>query len=139
MVKVRSGNDETVHYFLTPKQVEDFKLANSDIFGSDTEVERKKDGPTRRAKVSDLHLESKAISDLLDKLTKKGLAVDHYAAQDKPLFELTEGEGERATVTPLFSIPEILSGVKPSVRKASRCIASRDWAKWTPRNFLRRR
>ena len=117
MVKVRSGNDETVHYFLTPKEVEDFKLANSDIFGSDTEVERKKDGPTRRAKVSDLHLESKAISDLLDKLTKKGLAVDHYAAQDKPLFELTEGEGERASVTPLFSIPEILSGVKAVGKK----------------------
>jgi DNA gyrase subunit B len=43
---------------------------------------------------------------------KKGLAVDHYAAQDKPLFELSEGEGERANVTPLFSIPEILEGVK---------------------------
>ncbi len=40
------------------------------------------------------------------------MAVDHYTAQDKPLFELTEGEGERATTTPLFSIPEILSSVK---------------------------
>ncbi|MGH7979716.1 MAG: DNA gyrase subunit B, partial [Limisphaerales bacterium] len=39
-------------------------------------------------------------------------AVDHYAAQDKPLFELIEGEGEKANVTPLFSIPEILSSVK---------------------------
>jgi DNA gyrase subunit B len=38
--------------------------------------------------------------------------VDHYIAQDKPLFELVEGEGERATVTPLFSIPEILNAVK---------------------------
>ncbi len=112
MVKVRSGNDETVHYFLTVEEVEEFKLANNDIFGSDTEVERKKDGPTRRAKVSNLHLESKAIADLLGKLSRKGLQVDHYAAQDKPLFELVEGEGERATVLPLFSIPEILEGVK---------------------------
>src|ERR1019366_4634973 len=57
------------------------------------------------------------IADLLGKLSKKGLAEDHYAAQDKPLFELTEGEGERATVTPLFSIPEILNGVKTVGKK----------------------
>src|SRR5882757_2330127 len=112
MVKVRSGNDEKVHYFLSKEEVDEFKAANNDLFGSDTEVERRKDGPTRRAKESNLHLESKAITDLLGKLLKKGLAVDHYAAQDKPLFELSEGEGERANVTPLFSIPEILEGVK---------------------------
>ncbi len=118
MVKVRDGNDETVHYFLTAAELEVFKLSNPDLFGSDTEiVERKKEGPTRRAKVSDLHLESKAIADLLGKISKKGLAVEHYAAQDKPLFELTEGEGERASVTPLFSIPEILSAVKAVGKK----------------------
>ncbi len=117
MVKVRSGNDETVHYFITNEELEGFKLQNGDLFGTDTEFERKKDGPTRRAKVSDLHLESKATADLLGKLAKKGLAVDHYTAQDKPLFELTEGEGERASVTPLFSIPEILNGVKTVGKK----------------------
>jgi DNA gyrase subunit B len=117
MVKVRDGNDETVHYFITGDELDAFKSANNDLFGSDTEVERKKDGPTRRAKVSDLHLESKATADLLGKLAKKGLAVDHYTAQDQPLFELTEGEGERATVTPLFSIPEILTGVKTVGKK----------------------
>jgi DNA gyrase subunit B len=112
MAKVRDGNDETVHYFLNGDEVENFKLANNDLFGSEAEAERKKDGPTRRAKISGLHLESKAIVELLDKLSKKGLAVEHYAAQDKPLFELIEGEGERANVSPLFSIPEILAGVK---------------------------
>jgi DNA gyrase subunit B len=118
MIKVRDGNDETVHYFLSSKEVDAFKAENADLFGGDTEmIEKKKEGPTRRAKVSDLHLESKAIADLLSKLTKKGLATDHYAAQDKPLFELTEGEGERATTTPLFSIPEILSGVKAVGKK----------------------
>jgi DNA gyrase subunit B len=117
MVKVRDGNDETVHYFLSSKEVDEFKAANGDLFGGDTEVERRKDAPTRRAKVSDLHLESKATADLLGKLSKKGLAVDHYTAQDKPLFELTEGEGERAVVTPLFSIPEILNGVKTVGKK----------------------
>jgi len=117
MVKVRDGNDETVHYFITNDELDAFKAANNDLFGNDTEVERRKDGPTRRAKVSNLHLESKATVDLLGKLSKKGLAVDHYTAQDKPLFELTEGEGERATVTPLFSIPEILTGVKTVGKK----------------------
>jgi hypothetical protein len=66
MVKVRSGNDETVHYFITNDELEGFKLKNGDLFGSDTEFERKKEGPTRRAKVSDLHLESKATA------TRKG-------------------------------------------------------------------
>src|ERR1044071_4646500 len=117
MVKVRAGNDDTVDYFLSNEEVDKFKAANNDLFGNDTEVERKKDGPTRRAKISDLHLESKATGDLLGKLAKKGLAVDHYTAQDKPLFELTEGEGERATVTPIFSIPEILNGVKTVGKK----------------------
>ncbi len=117
MVKVRNGNDEAVHYFLTNEEVEFFKSENNDLFGTDTEVERRKDGPIRRAKLSHLHLESKAIGDLLAKLSKKGLAVDHYSAQDKPLFELVEGEGERANVTPLFSIPEILSAVKAVGKK----------------------
>jgi DNA gyrase subunit B len=118
MIKVRSGNDERVHYFITGEEVEAFKAANGDLFSSDTEIiEKKKDGPTRRQKTSNLHLESKAIADLLGKLSKKGLEVDHYAAQDKPLFELIEGEGERANVTPLFSIPEILEGVKTVGKK----------------------
>ncbi|HNQ73926.1 MAG TPA: DNA topoisomerase (ATP-hydrolyzing) subunit B [Verrucomicrobiota bacterium] len=117
MVKVREGNDETVHYFRNPAEVEAFKAANNDLFGGDTESERKKDAPTRRAKISDLRLESKAIAELLGKLNRKGLAVDHYAAQDRPLFELVEGEGERSTVTPLFSIPEILAGVKAVGKK----------------------
>ena len=117
MAKVRQGNDETVHYFLTNEELEKFKLENNDLFGTDTEVERRKDAPTRRVTLSDLHLESKAIGDLLGKLGRKGLAVDHYAAQDKPLFELIEGEGEKAVATPLFSIPEILLGVKAVGKK----------------------
>ncbi len=117
MIKVRDGNDETVHYFLSNQEVDEFKSANNDLFGGDTEVERKKDSPTRRAKISDLHLESKAITDLLGKLAKKGFSVEHYAGQDKPLFEIHEGEGERASVKPLFSIPEILTAVKETGRR----------------------
>ena len=112
MIKVRDGNDETVYYFLSSEQVEKFKGDNDDLFANDVDGEHRKDGPVRRAKLYNLHLESKAIGDLLDKLGKKGLAVAHYAAQDKPLFELIEGEGEKVQVKPLFSIPEILSAIK---------------------------
>jgi len=112
MVKVREGNHETVHYFVANDELEQFKSAHPELFGGDTEVERRRDGPTRRAKYSDLHHESKAVTELIGKLSRKGLSVEHYAAQDKPLFELIEGEGDRASVTPLFSIADILSGVK---------------------------
>ena len=116
LVKVREGNEERVHYFITNDELETFRGANSDLFGSETEF-RRKDGATRRATYADLHHESKAISELLARLSQKGLSIEHYAAQDKPLFELIEGEGERATVTPLFSIPEILAGVKAIGKK----------------------
>src|SRR5471032_527801 len=103
LIKVRLGNDETVHYFEDLDEVQKFKDKNSDLY--DAEAKEKSDKPknqTRRAVEADLHLESKVIADLLGKLSKKGLAVDHYAAQDKPLYELIEGEGDKATVTPLF-------------------------------------
>ncbi len=117
MIKVRDGNDESVHYFLNNGDVDEFKAANNGLFGGDTEVERKKDVPTRRAKISDLHLESKAIADLLGKLARKGFSIEHYAGQDQPLFEIREGEGERAVVKPLFAIPEILTAVKETGRR----------------------
>ncbi|NDB76286.1 MAG: DNA topoisomerase (ATP-hydrolyzing) subunit B, partial [Verrucomicrobia bacterium] len=119
LIKVREGNDETVHYFDNLADVEQFKAENQDLYGEGEAREKAEKARTqsRRAVGVDLHLESKAIGELLGKLAKKGLAVDHYAAQDKPLFELTEGEGERAHVTPLFSIPEILEGVKTVGKK----------------------
>ncbi len=118
MIKIREGNEETVNYFTSGEELETFKAANGDLFGLDAETApKKKDGPSRRATYADLHHESKAIADLLAKLSKKGLSIEHYAAQDKPLFELIEGEGDKATVTPIFSIPEILAGVKAVGKK----------------------
>jgi DNA gyrase subunit B len=120
-VKVREGNDEAVHYFHAEEELAEFGGANPDLrlFGdeeSETTNPEKgrgevKNGHTRRACHIELH-ESKAVAELLNKLAKKGLNVAHYAAQDQPLFELIEGEGDRATAKPLFSIPEILSAVK---------------------------
>src|SRR5436190_1592194 len=112
LVKAREGNNETVHYFVTNAELEQYKSVHPELFGGDTEVERRKDAPVRRAKVADLHHESKAVAELIGKLSRKGLSVGHYAAQDQPLFELIEGEGDKATVTPLFSIPDILSNIK---------------------------
>ena len=119
LVKVREGNVETVHYFMSNEEQEAFKAAKPDLFGDTEAKERleKAKGQSRRASHVHLHLESRAIGDLLARLAKKGLAIDHYAAQDKPLFELIEGEGEKATVTPIFSIPEILNGVKAVGKK----------------------
>jgi DNA gyrase subunit B len=116
LVRVREGNDETVHYFHTEEELAKFGSDNPDLglFGdeeSDTSLlEKSKNGPTRRARHVELH-ESKAVGELMSKLARKGLNVEHYAAQDKPLFELIEGEGDKAVVKPLFSIPEILGSV----------------------------
>jgi DNA gyrase subunit B len=119
LIKVRDGNDETVRYFENLDEVAKFKDTNSDLFG-DTEFRERAERnrlQIRRATEVDLHLENKAIAELLAKVANQGLDVAHYSAQDKPLFELIEGEGEKAAVTPLFSIPEILSSVKAVGKK----------------------
>jgi DNA gyrase subunit B len=125
LVKVRDGNDETVHYFHTEEQLREFGAANVDLklFGeeSDTTLLEKgeksaRNGNTRRARHVQLH-ESKSVMELLAQLERKGLNVEHYSAQDHPLYELIEGEGERATVKPLFSIAEILAGVKDAGKR----------------------
>src|ERR1700722_3776549 len=125
LVKVRDGNDESVYFFHTEEELREFGPANTDLklFGeeSDTSLIEKGDkaarnGNTRRARHVELH-ERKSVMELLGKLGQKGLNVDNYSAQDHPLFELVEGEGERATVKPLFSIAEILAGVKEAGKR----------------------
>jgi DNA gyrase subunit B len=39
------------------------------------------------------------------------MKIEHYADSDQPIFELIEGDGDKATVHPLFAIPEILAKV----------------------------
>jgi DNA gyrase subunit B len=55
--------------------------------------------------------ESITIQKLIAELKRKGLKIDHYAASDRPIFELIEGEGEKAVSHPLLSIPEILQKI----------------------------
>jgi DNA gyrase subunit B len=124
LVKVRDGNDESIHYFHTEQELSDFDDQNPDlhIYGNgddenqNGEPEKPKNGNIRRAKHVVLH-ESKAVAELLAKIEAKGLNTAHYSAQDKPLFELIEGEGDRAVIRPLFSIAEILSGVKEAGKR----------------------
>ena len=120
LVKVREGNDETVHYFHDEKAVRRFHQENTDLnlFDTDTQQELLPlDAPTktngtgrRRGKLVELH-ESTTIQKIIAELARKGLKVNHYAASDRPIFEFIEGEGDRAISYPLFSIPEILQKI----------------------------
>lgn len=122
LVKVREGNDEWVKYFHEETQLRDFATENSDLNLFEEEIPEAAEGAPqaaaapkgaarRRARMVELH-ESSALQRLIAELNKKGLAIDHYAAQDQPLFELSEGEGERANVHPIFSVPDILAKIK---------------------------
>lgn len=138
LVKVREGNTEWVTYFPGEAEMRAFHEENRDLnlFEDEPEVSEqpadltlegeavaetpapsaekasKKDKTVvhRRARKVELY-ESTAVEKLIAELAKKGLHVDHYSNSDVPLFELIEGEGEKATTAPVFSIPEILSKI----------------------------
>ena len=77
---------------------------------------KKEEGPRRRARLVELY-EAVAVEKLIAELAKKGLKIEHYSNSDKPIFELTEGDGEKASKHPLFSIPDILNKVLEIGRK----------------------
>nr|WP_256199947.1 toprim domain-containing protein [Verrucomicrobium spinosum] len=129
LVRIRDGNEEMVSYFLGDRELSEFAHANADLglFGrsidpppvvagteaAEPPVAEKpavKDGRTRRARLVEIH-EANSIKKLLGQLSELGLSLDHYSSQDKPLFELVEGEGDNARVHPVFSVPGILEGV----------------------------
>jgi DNA gyrase subunit B len=95
---------------------------NSDLPQSDGDSEqgerlRRQDGSMRRrASLVELH-ESHAVGKLIGELARKGLKVEHFADGDRPIFELTEGEGDKAAVHSVFSVPEILAKVLEIGRK----------------------
>jgi len=135
LVKVRRGNDETVHYFHDEDELAKFAKANADLGlfeeddGKTPDLESEKNGAddnhsgkdeksalatngsSRRCRHVELH-ESKAIVELLEKLARKGLKIEHYTTQNQPLFELIEGEGEQVRIKPICAIPEILAAIK---------------------------
>ena len=143
LVKVREGNVETVQYFADEAAVRAFSADNSDLNlfglpaheaqpgqaieqdGADASANggavphsavRPANGAAlrRRARLVELY-ESASIQRLIDDLARKGLKIEHYAAQDEPLFELVEGE--RGVTHPVFSVSEILEKVKENGRR----------------------
>src|SRR5437667_5650053 len=119
LVKVRDGNEEMAHYFHDEKAVRKFHQENLDLNLFDTQIGQellplnapvRADGSRRRGRLVELH-ESAAIDKIIAELARKGLKVDHYATSDHPIFELIEGEGDKAVSHPLFSIPEILEKI----------------------------
>ena len=146
LVKVREGNQESVRYFTEEGAVRAFSDENPDLHlfglhsmdsvvapvGDQTESEAPADanstppapvarstnagGIRRRARLVELY-ESSAIQRIIDDLANKGLRIEHYSAQDQPLFELLEGEGDRQVAHPVFSMPEILDRIKEHGRK----------------------
>ena len=130
LVKIREGNTEWVTYFPGEAEMRAFHEENRDLNLFDDEIEGGGNGDTepaekprkqefalrRRASLVELH-ESHAVQKLIGELAKKGLRVEHFSDSDHPIFELTDGEGDRAVVHAVFSIPEILSRVLEIGRK----------------------
>ena len=56
------------------------------------------------ARLVELH-ESTAIQKIIAELARKGLKVNHYAASDRPIFELIEGEGDKRRFASAFLHP----------------------------------
>jgi DNA gyrase subunit B len=128
LVRIREGNQEWVTYFPGEDEVRAFHQENLDLnlfevepaepategalpaVPEKSERKKKEDQPRRRARLVELH-ESMPVQKLIGELAKKGLKVEHFSDRDKPIFELTEGEGEKATAHPLFSVPDILKRI----------------------------
>ena len=121
LVQVREGNEVFVKYFLDESALRTFAEENPDLdlFGrepsgegeEEAEVEAtKSDGPTRRARLVEIH-ESRSMEKILAGLQEKGVSTEKFSDEDQPLFEIAEGDGENARTHPVFSIPQILETV----------------------------
>jgi len=125
--KVREGTEEKFHYFKDDKDMSKFREKMG--IEEDEEDDAKENSKGKQEKESPLVAKAKplariyeiyeagSIAKALQGLGKKGLEMEHYSAQDKPLFECVEGEGEKPTRTPIFSIAEILTAVKAVGKK----------------------
>jgi DNA gyrase subunit B len=129
MVQLRQGNEIQIEFFLDEEALQVFSKENVDLnlFGNSAEdgdgdgdsggevgQEAEKSEPeeriTRRARLVEIH-EARAIGKVLVELEGQGLRIEHFSAQDTPLFEVIEGEGDAEKVSPVFSVPEILQTV----------------------------
>ncbi|RYD37149.1 MAG: DNA topoisomerase (ATP-hydrolyzing) subunit B [Verrucomicrobiaceae bacterium] len=120
MVRIRTGNDEKVTYFPDEASLRSFAAENRDLRLFDETLTPEEiasyTGPSRRAVLKELH-ESNAIERIFSRLKERGFETDRFFSDDRPLYEIVEGEGDKQHVTPVFSVPEILSRVLEIGRK----------------------
>jgi DNA gyrase subunit B len=132
MVKIREGNTEWVTFFPGEAEVRQFHEENRDLnlfedhipqtdgngdvppevapAAEKASAKKKEEGMRRRARLIELH-ESSAVQKIVVELSKKGLNIEHFSDSDHPIFELIEGEGDKAVTHSLFSVPDIHSKV----------------------------
>ncbi|MBK1882933.1 DNA topoisomerase (ATP-hydrolyzing) subunit B [Luteolibacter pohnpeiensis] len=120
MVRIRTGNDEEVVYFPDETALRSFAATNRDLRLFDETLTPEEVlsfvGPSRRAVLKELH-ESHAIERIFSRLAERGFDTERFFADDQPLYELVEGEGDKQQVSPVFSVPEILTRVLEIGRK----------------------
>ncbi len=108
MVRVRTGNDESVLYFSTEADLRAYAAENRDLRLFDEVLTDEElaahTGPSRRANLHELH-ESHAITRIFSRLTECGIDTSVFFNDDTPLFEVVEGEGDKQKVTPVFAVP----------------------------------
>ena len=125
-MQIREGNEVFVKYFVDESDLRDYAAANADlgIFGSSVESVTEQgevepvseitvarvDGPTRRGRLIEIH-EARSITKLINALAEKGISVENLSDEDRPIFEIIEGESEHAKVHPIFSVSQILETV----------------------------
>ncbi len=131
LVQIREGNEVFVKYFVDESDLRDYAAANPDLalFGrasapevsetpeiseNGTPVEvvaaARVEGPTRRGRLIEIH-EARSISKLITSLGEKGVSMEKFEDEDRPIFEIVEGESEHAKVHPIFSVTQILETV----------------------------
>jgi DNA gyrase subunit B len=114
MIRIREGNVEAVLYFTDEAALSAFAAENRDLGLFDEQLSDEElaqiTGPSRRAVLHELH-ESNAIAKLFARLNELGIDTKVFHSMDTPLFELSEGDGEKKTKTPIFVVSDILSKV----------------------------
>jgi DNA gyrase subunit B len=114
MVRVRTGNDEAIVYFRTEEELRVYADENRDLRLFDEQLTDEElaahTGPSRRANLHELH-ESHAIAKIFARLNECGIDTRKFSDDDTPLFDLLEGDGDKQRISPVFSVPDILSRV----------------------------
>ena len=127
MVRIRVGNEEEIMYFEDEKVLLEFAQDNRDLHlfneelteEEEAEYKEKYQGIQRRAVKRELH-ESLAIAKVLARLNEFGLQTEPFFSEDKPLYEIIEGEGNDSESLPVFNLFEILDRVLEIGRRGMR-------------------